>query len=177
MTLRTANPNNLSERLAGVRLLSTDVDGVLTDGGLYVTEKGEVSRKFNAKDGMGLQRVMAAGIEVCVISAGTTASTAHRMRRLGVTRVHLGVEDKLAVLAAVAAEIGCPMERVAHIGDDLNDLALMGAVGVPLSVADAMAEVKAQALYVTGLAGGQGAVREICELLAAARAGVGGGGK
>ena len=159
----------LAGRLAGVNLLSCDVDGVLTDGGLYYDDEGRQLRKFAVKDGMGLQRVRAAGVEVALISAGTSASIRHRGEALGLRHVLLGVEDKLSALDGLCRELGLYLSDVAHVGDDLNDLPVFEAVGLPLAVADAVPEVLAAAAYVAERKGGEGAVREICDLLAAAR--------
>lgn len=155
----------LGKRLATVRLLSLDVDGVLTDGGLYYLEGGGIARKFNVKDGLGMQRVKAMGVELAIISAGVSGTIAERAERLGVEHVFVGVEDKLATLRGVSETLGIDLAHVAHVGDDLNDVAVLDAVGCPLSVADAVPEARAAAFYVTERKGGDGAVREICDHL------------
>ena len=155
----------LRERLAQVRLLSLDVDGVLTDGGLYYTESGEELKKFNVKDGQGLKLVMQAGIEVAIISTGSSTSTLHRAKRLGIAHTLLDVEDKLLALRTLCEKLDISLAQVAHVGDDINDLPVLQMVGCPLTVADAMAANRACAVYVTKLAGGQGAVREICDII------------
>lgn len=154
-----------------IRLLSLDVDGVLTDGGLYYADDGTVSRKFNVRDGVGIQRVMALGIEVAIVSAGTSGSIPHRAKTLGIRRALSGVSDKLAAVKKLCRDLGCTLADAAHVGDDLNDVALLKAVGLPFSVADAAPEARAAARYVTRRRGGDGAVREICDLLAAASGG------
>ncbi|MDP6788438.1 MAG: HAD hydrolase family protein [Rhodospirillales bacterium] len=159
----------LVERLQGVKLLSLDVDGVLTDGGLYYTDDGQQLRKFNVKDGMGIQRVRAAGAEVAVISAAQAPAILRRGESLGLDHVHVGCEDKLAALEKICQESGFDLSDVAHMGDDLNDVPVLEAVGLPLSVADAVAEARAAAAYVTSRRGGDGAVREICDLMVSAR--------
>ena len=161
--------DDLSRRLAAVRLLSLGVDGVQTDGGVYVDDAGMVSRRFHVHDGVGIQRVMGAGIQVVIMSAGRSGSIEHRAERLGVKYVYTAVRDKLAILRDLAQDLEIPMEHVAHVGDDLNDLALLRAVGCPLTVPGAMAENRAVARYVTERRGGDGAVREICDLILAAR--------
>ena len=160
---------DLMRRLGRVRLLSLDVDGVLTDGGLYFLEDGVQARKFNVKDGVGIKRVMGAGVEVAIVSAGISPAVEHRGRVLGLRHVHTGVEDKLEALTAVCEAVGVGLDETAHVGDDLNDLPVLAAVGCPLAVADAIAEVRAAAAWVTEKGGGQGAVRDICDLLLAAR--------
>ncbi len=159
----------LSARLARVRLLSLDCDGVLTDGGIYVAEDGGQLRKFNVKDGMGMQRVRQAGVEVALITASDTQAIAHRGQSLGLRHVFVGVTDKKATLDELRRSLKLDWEAVAHVGDDLNDLPLLALVGVPMTVADAMPAARDAAVYVTRNRGGAGAVREICDLLVAAR--------
>ena len=158
----------LLERLKGVKLLSLDVDGVLTDGGLYYTDAGQQLRKFNVKDGIGVQRVQADSVEVALISAAKAPAIRRRGESLGLGHVLVGCEDKLAALANICGELGIDLADAAHMGDDLNDLAVLEAVGLPLSVADAVPEARAAAAYVTSRRGGDGAVREICDLIVAA---------
>ncbi len=160
---------DLLRRLGDVKLLSLDVDGVLTDGGLYFTDDGSQLRKFNVKDGEGIKRLLGAAVEVVIISAGQSQSILKRGESLGLEHVYIGVEDKLAALSDLCLELAIELAEVAHMGDDLNDLPVLEAVGLPLSVADAMPEVRERALYVTERGGGKGAVREICDLLLAAR--------
>ena len=156
-------------KLAAIRLLSLDLDGVLTDGGLYYTDAGDEMRKFDVKDGMGIKLALRAGIAVAIVTASTSPAIAHRGRRLGLEHVLLGVEDKLAAVQALCGRMGIALGEVAHLGDDVNDLPLLAAVGLPLAVADATPSVRRAAAYAARRPGGQGAVREICELLIAAR--------
>ena len=153
------------ERLSGIKLLSLDTDGVLTDCGLYYTDDGEELRKFNVKDGLGIQRVQAAGVKVAIITASSTPSIAHRGRHLGVDYVFLDCEDKLATLVRICDEMGIDLNQVGHVGDDLNDLPVFGAVGCPMAVADATDKALASVSFVTKKKGGDGAVREICDLI------------
>lgn len=153
-------------RLAEVRLLALDVDGVLTDGGLYYTETGEELKKFNVKDGLGIQRAMSCGVEVAIFSAGSSPATLHRAKRLGINHVYIRVPDKLLALKQLCETLNVSSEHVAYMGDDLVDIPAMKSVGVPIAVADAMPENQAVAVYVTQKCGGQGAVREICDLIA-----------
>ncbi len=156
-------------RLAAVRLLSVDVDGVLTDGGVYVHDDGSQMRKFNIKDGMGLQLLQRAGIAVAIVTAATTPAVRHRMERLGIHHLCLGVEDKLAALDGLRVEVGLDWPAIAHIGDDVNDLPVLRKVGCPLTVADAVDAAIAAAIHITTRRGGDGAVREICDLLLSLR--------
>jgi len=158
-------PHEAELRLGQIKLLSLDVDGVMTDGGLYYTDDGSQFRKFNVKDGLGIKRAMKAGVEVCIISASRATSTYTRAEHLGIKHVRIGSEDKLADLQAIAAELGVQVHEVAHMGDDLTDIELMNGVGLGLTVADAVPETIAQAHYVTAKSGGKGAVREICDMI------------
>ncbi len=160
-------PPRLLDALARVRLLSLDVDGVLTDGGLYYTESGEELRRFNVRDGLGIQMLGAAGLPVAVLTASATPAIAQRCRRLNVGLVRTGCTDKLTEVTAICAELGITLAEVAHMGDDLNDLPLLKAVGCPITVADGVEAVQEVALWATSRRGGDGAVREICDLLLA----------
>lgn len=164
MNRQTLTPEVL-EKLYRVKLLALDVDGVLTDGGLYYTETGEELKKFNVKDGLGVKRLMEQGIAVAIISSSSSPATLHRAKRLGIPHVFIGIEDKLTQVKQLCGELGVPLDSVAYMGDDLVDLPVMQAVGCPIAVADAMAENQAAAVYVTQCRGGEGAVREICDLL------------
>jgi 3-deoxy-D-manno-octulosonate 8-phosphate phosphatase (KDO 8-P phosphatase) len=148
-----------------VKLLALDVDGVLTDGGLYCTESGEEIKKFNVKDGLGLKQLMASGIEVALISASSSQATLHRAKKLGITHVFTGVDDKLATLKTLCQMLKLELRDVAYMGDDRVDIPVLGVVGLPITVADAIAEAKACAVYITEKGGGQGAVREVCDLI------------
>jgi len=148
-----------------VKLLALDVDGILTDGGLYYTESGEVCKKFNVKDGKGIALLIQSGIEVAIISANDSAATQHRAKKLGIKNCFIGVEDKLTVLENLCQKLNLSLSQVAYMGDDLNDLPVLKAVGFPLTVADAIPENRLASVYVTELSGGQGAVREVCNLL------------
>lgn len=152
-------------RLGQIKLLSLDVDGVMTDGGLYYTDEGVQFRKFNVKDGLGIKRVIKVGVQVCIISASRQVSTMTRAEHLGIQHVRIGVEDKLAALHEIAGGLGVDLHEVAHVGDDLTDVALMEHVGLPMTVCDAVPEAQAAARYVTAKPGGHGAVREICDML------------
>lgn len=164
-----ALPPELRQRFAQVRLLSLDVDGVLTDGGVWLTEFGDELRRFDTRDGDGVMTLRDCGIEVVFVSLSTSRSMVHRGRKLRVHNAQNGVESKLDTIESIAQAMGYRMAQVAHCGDDLDDLPLLQSVGLPLAVADAVAQVKAVAAYVTERPGGRGAVREICDLLLAAR--------
>lgn len=158
-------PDEVRARLADIQLLGLDVDGVLTDGSLYYTEHGEELKKFHVHDGQGIKLVQQLGIEVVLMSGNVSPAVQYRAKTLGIAHVFLGVADKLQCLQALCTQLGVSLGQVAYVGDDVNDLPVLYAVGCPLTVANARPENRACALYVTHLAGGLGAVREICDLL------------
>lgn len=162
---RKPAPDQALDRMARIKLLSIDVDGVLTDGGIYYADDGNSYRKFNAKDGMGLTMLRRAGIEVTIISAGAPGAIEHRAARLGIPHVFTDIHDKLAVFRDLAGKLGVDMAATAHMGDDVNDLPLMAAAGLALAPSDAMDEVLAAAEVVTVRRGGDGAVREVCDAI------------
>jgi 3-deoxy-D-manno-octulosonate 8-phosphate phosphatase (KDO 8-P phosphatase) len=159
----------VSDRARRVRLLCVDVDGVLTDAGMYYGPDGEVLKKFNTRDGMGLARVREAGVAVAIISGEDSAIVHARATKLKIDDVFSGAADKRLAIDQLCARHGLGVDEVAFIGDDLNDLPALECVGLACAVADAAEPVKAVAHYVTERRGGDGAVREVCELLIAAR--------
>ncbi|MBC8338766.1 MAG: HAD hydrolase family protein [Alphaproteobacteria bacterium] len=167
---RKRSDAEILRKLSKVRLLSLDVDGVLTDGGLYYSDDGHIQRKYNVKDGVGIQRALQAGVQIAIISAGVSGSIPERAATLGITHVFTGVEDKRAKLETLCQEMGLDMSETAHIGDDINDVPLLEAVGCPIAVADAHIEAFEAAVIITERNGGAGAVREICDALVEALA-------
>ncbi|MCC7412863.1 MAG: N-acylneuraminate cytidylyltransferase [Gammaproteobacteria bacterium] len=149
-----------------LRALVVDVDGTLTDGGMYYGAGGEALKKFDTRDAKGLALVRAQGVRVCVISAEDSPAVAARMRKLGIADYHPGVADKLALLRRLAVDWGLGLEEIGFIGDDLGDLDCLAAVGAAFCPADAVTEVRRQAHYVCLHRGGHGAVREVCDLVA-----------
>jgi 3-deoxy-D-manno-octulosonate 8-phosphate phosphatase (KDO 8-P phosphatase) len=154
---------------AEIALLVLDVDGVLTDGRLWYGADGEELKVFHVRDGHGIRQLLQAGVQVAVISGRSSAAVATRMRELGVTEVTQGAQDKARALEALLARLAIAPARVACLADDTPDLGLMTGIGLPAAVADAHPRVLAAAAHVTAAAGGQGAVRELCDLLLAAR--------
>jgi 3-deoxy-D-manno-octulosonate 8-phosphate phosphatase (KDO 8-P phosphatase) len=159
----------VSDRARRVRLLCVDVDGVLTDAGMYYGADGEVLKKFNTRDGMGLTRVRQAGVAVALISGEDSAIVHARAAKLNIDDVFTGVANKRAAIDELRTRKKLDLDEVAFIGDDLNDLPALKCVGLACAVADAAEPVKAVAHYVTQRRGGDGAVREVCELLIAAK--------
>ncbi|MEO7992873.1 MAG: HAD-IIIA family hydrolase, partial [bacterium] len=155
--------------LAGIRLLVLDVDGVLTDGGLYYSERGLELKRFHSRDGLGLKLIAQGGITLALLSGDPSPITASRARRLAIEHVILGADDKLETLEAFIATLGIALPQVAYMGDDLNDLPCLTEVGFGAVPSDAAPEARSAAHYVCALGGGQGAVREVCDLLRAAQ--------
>jgi 3-deoxy-D-manno-octulosonate 8-phosphate phosphatase (KDO 8-P phosphatase) len=159
----------LHARAGAIRLLTCDVDGVLTDGKLYVTEDGRELKAFCVLDGVGLKRCAELGIAIAWISGSAAPAIAHRARHLGIAHVVLGAEDKLAPWERLRAELGLAPAQCAHIGDDVPDVPVLARCGLAATVPHAPEEVRAIAHVVTRREGGAGAVREVCDLLVAAR--------
>ena len=162
-------PNEVLRRLSNVRLLGLDVDGVLTDGRLYYGPDNVELKAFHAQDGSAMQRLMAAGVPIAIVTGRTSSAVARRVSELGIPYLYAGVADKLATLDELARRSGVVVGHMAYAGDDIADLAVFGRVGVSIGVANAHPDVVRQADYVTASRGGHGAVREICDLVIAAR--------
>ena len=156
-------------QLRRLRLLVLDVDGVLTDGGLWTTESGEVIKRFDVRDGLGLRLLQQAGLDLAWLSGGKSGATEQRARYLGIERVLTGVRDKPAALSALQEELGVSREESAFVGDDLNDLAVKPAIGLLVCTADAAAPLRRQADWVLDRNGGDGAVRRLAEEILRAR--------
>lgn len=149
----------------GIRAAIFDVDGVLTDGRLFVGEHGELFKSFHVLDGHGIKLLARGGIEPVVISGRDSPALHRRMADLGVSRVAFGAADKLASAEAIRRDMSLSWDDIAVIGDDWPDLPLLQRAGFACAVANAHAEVKAVAQYVTALQGGRGGAREFCDLL------------
>jgi YrbI family 3-deoxy-D-manno-octulosonate 8-phosphate phosphatase len=160
-----------------IRALVTDVDGVQTDGGMYFGPEGQVLKRFNVKDGYGTVALLKAGVLVAWITADDTDIVRERARRLGITELHSGVADKGACLRELRERHGLRLEEVAYMGDDLNDLPAMQEAGLTACPCDAVPEVVAAVGYVSIRKGGNGAVRELCDLILAINARAAGGGE
>jgi 3-deoxy-D-manno-octulosonate 8-phosphate phosphatase (KDO 8-P phosphatase) len=155
--------------LGRIRWLVLDVDGVMTDGRLYFDSHGEALKAFHVRDGLGVKLALRAGIEILVLSGRRSEAVSVRCCELGVRFIEQGCEDKVAALDRWLAQVGGTREEALCVVDDSSDLPLMNAVGVAVAVADAHREVIEAADRVTTLAGGRGAVREVCDWLLAAR--------
>jgi 3-deoxy-D-manno-octulosonate 8-phosphate phosphatase (KDO 8-P phosphatase) len=149
----------------GVRVAFFDVDGVLTDGGLYFTESGETLKRFCTLDGHGLKMLQKVGITPAVITGRDSAPLRARLKALGIEHVRYGTEDKVPAAQEILAQLGFDWTQAAHIGDDWPDLPVMQRAAFACAPSNAHIEVKAIAHYVTQRAGGHGAAREFCDVL------------
>ncbi|AHE99307.1 KdsC family phosphatase [Thioalkalivibrio paradoxus] len=162
-------PETLKEYQRRIRLLILDVDGVLTDGSLFLGDAGEEYKAFNSRDGHGIRMAQQGGLELAILTGRSSEVVLHRMRDLGVEHILQGRRNKGEALAELLAQSGHQPEHAAFVGDDVVDLPAMRRVSLGIAVADAHPLVLERAHWVTTAPGGRGAVREICEQLLAAR--------
>jgi 3-deoxy-D-manno-octulosonate 8-phosphate phosphatase (KDO 8-P phosphatase) len=165
---------SLSGRLSRIRLIGFDVDGVFTDGRFYLSDDGVETKAFHTQDGYGVRALLREGIRVAIVSGRRSGAVEKRMAELGVEHVILGSPDKVRDFAGLADALGIRMDDTAFVGDDIPDLPLLEAVGVAIAVANAVEEIRSVCDHVTRRSGGHGAVREVAELLLAARSGAAG---
>lgn len=151
------------ERLAQVKAFVLDVDGVLTNGQVLVNEQGEQWRSFNTRDGYAMQLAVKQQYPFIVITGGRSQGVAKRLEALGISDVVLNCSDKLSTLKSWAAEKGIPLDAVLFMGDDVPDLPLLQAVGIPCCPGDAIPDVQDTCVYISPLNGGAGAVRDVLE--------------
>lgn len=160
----------LEEKAHPIRLLLTDCDGVLTDGSVYYSERGEEMKRFSIRDGMGVERLRElGGVEVGIITGERSLPLQRRAEKLAITELHLGARDKVAVFEEILARRGLSPREVAYIGDDTNDVEVMRRVGLSACPADAVHFAREVADYVCPSKGGQGAFRDLAELIIAAK--------
>jgi 3-deoxy-D-manno-octulosonate 8-phosphate phosphatase (KDO 8-P phosphatase) len=157
--------SELQQRAGRIKLLLMDCDGVLTDGRIWILENGEDQKAFHTRDGLGVDLLHRAGLMSGIISGRKSSALERRAQSLGVSFLWQGRDDKRQAFADTLAQAQVTSDEVAFIGDDLTDLPLMIQSGLSVAVADAAAEVKARAHYVTKANGGYGAVREVVELI------------
>ena len=157
------------DKAARIQLVIFDVDGVLTDGRLYLGNDGNEYKAFHIRDGHGIKMLLEAGVEVAIISGRRAASVERRMADLGIRHAYLGIQDKRAAFDNLLVRLGLTADQVAFVGDDLIDLPAMSRVGLAIAVRDADPFVKQHAHWQTPSRGGRGAAREVCELLLEAR--------
>lgn len=157
--------DTLIERANDIRLLVLDVDGVLTDGRLIFSARGEEQKCFHVRDGAGIVQLMRTGVQIAVISGRKSRAVERRMSELGITWVRQGISDKLAALRELLDILALGPQAVASVGDDTPDLPIFEVARLSIAVADAHPSVKSQAHFITQANGGQGAVREVCDLI------------
>lgn len=161
--------NDLLEKAKKIKCVICDVDGVLTDGFLYLDNFGNELKAFHVQDGMGLKLLLSAGIEVAVITTSRNAVIEHRMQQLGIRHYFKGQVEKQTAYQQLKSTLGLNDEDFAYIGDDLPDLPLIQCVGLGVAVGNAVAQIKACAAWKTELHGGRGAVREVCDFILTAQ--------
>ena len=163
----------LARRAARLRLVLTDSDGVLTDTGVYYSERGEEMKRFSIRDGMGVERLRNAGVETGIVTGERSPSVLRRAEKLGLRHVLLGVEDKLGAVQALCGQEGLTLDQVGFIGDDVNDLevlTVLSAHGLTASPADALPSVMQTVIHVCSAPGGHGAFRDFAEWILGHRA-------
>lgn len=156
---------DILEKAAQVKLVVFDVDGVLTDGSLYLSDDGQETKAFHSRDGHGMKMLKQTGVQIAVISGRTSQVVVHRMANLGVEHVYQGHLHKLPAFEELLAKLGLQAEHTAYVGDDVVDLPVMRRVGLAIAVQDAHPLVKAHAHWQTPNLGGRGAARDVCELI------------
>jgi YrbI family 3-deoxy-D-manno-octulosonate 8-phosphate phosphatase len=152
-----------------LKLFATDVDGVLTDAGMYYGESGEELKKFNTRDGMGIKLLQAEGVMIAIITMEQTKIVARRAKKLGITEVFQRAKDKVSVLTHLSEKFNIPFEQMAYMGDDVNDVGALQAVGYAAAPADCVDQVRLVVHYLCQKKGGEGAVREVIDMILAAR--------
>ncbi|KGD84216.1 3-deoxy-D-manno-octulosonate 8-phosphate phosphatase [Pantoea stewartii subsp. indologenes] len=156
---------DIMARAGHIRLLICDVDGVMSDGLIYMGNSGEELKTFNVRDGYGIRCLLTSDIEVAIITGRTARLLEDRCKTLGIRHLYQGQSDKLLAYRELLDTLSLSDEQVAYIGDDLIDWPVMAKVGLSVAVADAHPLLLARARYVTRIAGGRGAVRELCDLI------------
>ena len=157
------------EKIKPIRLIAFDVDGILTDGGLYLSDSGEEFKRFNSLDGHGLKMLKASGVELALITGRTSRCVEMRAKNLGIKHVYQGIEKKWDAMQDLLGKLQLAPVQAAFMGDDVVDLPAMKRVGLALTVPQASPAVQDHAHYTTNRAGGHGAVREVCEMIMSAQ--------
>jgi len=152
-------------KAAQIKLVVFDVDGVLTDGSLFVGDDGQEYKAFHSRDGLGMKLLRKSGVEIGIITARTSEVVKHRMENLDIQHVYQGRLDKLPALEELIAKLGLSFEQTAYVGDDIVDLPVMRQVGLAIAVQDAHPLAKQHAHWQTPHGGGRGAARDVCELI------------
>ena len=156
---------DIIERASKVKLVIFDVDGVLTDGSLFLGDDGQEYKAFNSQDGHGMVMLQESGVQIAIITGRTSEVVRLRMASLGIDHVYQGHRDKLPPFEELKAAVKLTNDQIAYVGDDVVDLPVMSRVGLAIAVQDAHNFTKQHAHWITSSKGGQGAAREVCELL------------
>lgn len=161
--MATKLPNR--KKLRAVKLLLLDVDGVMTDGGIYFTERGDELKKFNIKDGYGLAKLQKSGVKAGILTGRTSQLVARRAQELGISEVHQGLDNKLDAYERIRTKLNLSDEEIAYVGDDEPDIPVMKKAGFAACPANAVAAVRREADFVCRNRGGEGAVREVVDII------------
>jgi len=164
---------DILDRAMHIKVVIFDVDGVLTDGGLYIDSNGSEHKVFNSRDGHGMKMLRDSGVEIAIISGRSSEAVSHRMASLGIEQVHQGYQEKLPVFDDLIKKLALNPDEVAYVGDDVVDLPIMRKVGLAIAVQDAHELVKKHAHWQTPHRGGRGAARDVCELIMEAQGTIG----
>mgnify|MGYP006276790599 FL=1 len=167
---------SLEEKAENIKLFITDVDGILTDGSIYLGNDGEEFKAFNSQDGMGIKLAQREGIEVAIITGRESKIVERRANELAIEEIYQGIDDKLSILKQLIEKYGIDNDQIAYIGDDLNDLPVLKEVGLSLTAANGVEQVKEEVDHVTKRSGGRGAVREAINLILKLKTGDSGSG-
>ena len=160
---------DILEKAANIKLVIFDVDGVLTDGSLFIGDDGQEYKAFNSKDGHGMRMLQDGGVEIAIITGRMSNVVEHRMKDLGIKRVYQGKREKLPAYEELLSDVQLSHEQVAYVGDDVVGLPVMCKVGLAIGVQDAHPLVKRHAHWITERPGGKGAGRDVCEMILEAR--------
>lgn len=161
--------SQLIKKCQNIKLVLSDVDGVLTDGGMYFSENGELIKKFNTRDGMAVELLLKQGIKTILISRENSKIIKQRGKKINAVATYVGIKNKEKHLEEICKKFHLQKKEIAYIGDDVNDIAIMSQIGLSASPHDAMHEVKAIANYICELSGGNGAFREFANLIILAK--------
>ena len=160
---------DILEKASRIRLVVFDVDGVLTDGSLYIGDDGQEYKAFHSRDGHGIKMLLHQGVEIAIITGRTSQVVEHRMKNLGISHVYQGKLEKLPAFQELIQKLGVSEEQTAYVGDDVVDLPVMRRVGLAIAVQDAHSLVRQHSHWQTPNPGGRGAARDVCELIMEAR--------
>ena len=155
----------LEKKCKSIQLVITDVDGVLTDGGMFYSQNGEALKKFNTRDGMGMELLLEKNIKTIIITREKSKIVMTRAKKLKVFKTYVGIIEKESLLEKISNEFSIPVNQIAYIGDDVNDYEIMKRVGFSCAPNDAVDKIKKISDYVCKLKGGEGAFREMADLI------------